>query len=152
GKELWQRPHKGYPAALVFFPADRQLLLATNDTQSSGPPVKITYLGSHLYLWDAATGQENRRWDGPKTGIGPAVLGPDGQTVPAGSRDGSIQVWETATGKELRQFPGRLGSACCLSRDGRVLATGGMDRHIRVWDVATGKERGASGGHDDSIT
>jgi WD40 repeat protein len=152
GKELWQRPHKGYPAALVFSPADRQLLLATNDIQSTGQPLKITYLGSHLHLWDAATGQEIRRWDGPKTGIGPALVAPDGKTVLAGNFDGAIQIWETATGKELRQFPGRLGTACCLSRDGKILATGGTDRHIRVWEVATGKERGVNGGHDDSIT
>jgi RNA polymerase sigma factor (sigma-70 family) len=151
GKELWQRPNKGYPAALDFSPTAKNLLLATNDVQMGGKLAQVTYLGSHIHILDATIGKEISHWDGPKAGLGAAVIGAESKTVLVGSYDRTVHVLDTATGKELRQFPANLANTCCLSQDGRILATPGTDHRIRVWEVATGKELGVSGGHDDPV-
>src|SRR5947209_1844312 len=37
------------------------------------------------------------------------VFSPDGKTVAAGAWDGSIRLWEVASGKEVLQFAGHKG-------------------------------------------
>jgi len=81
-------------------------------------------------------------------------------------QDGTIRVWEVATGKELRRF-GKGGnnnpvqgsitiagngavamvmqpqvfSGATLAPDRKMLATSGNDGTVRIWDVASGKEQ-----------
>jgi serine/threonine protein kinase len=66
----------------------------------------------------------------------------DGQRVLTSSQDGTVRLWDLATGKEVRRFPGNknYSNAAALSPDGRwVLASCG-DRNVRLWDAATDKE------------
>jgi WD40 repeat protein len=69
------------------------------------------------------------------------TFSPDGKLL-ASARDGSIKVWETATGKELRTLPGYLYNvASAVSfEDNRTLRFLGADRSLQLWDVTTGKE------------
>jgi hypothetical protein len=78
---------------------------------------------------------------------------PDGQTLVAGCWDGSIHLWEVATGRELRQFAGHKGwvKAIALSPDGKMLASVGKETEARLWDVGTGQELRRLVGHDRSI-
>jgi serine/threonine protein kinase len=68
---------------------------------------------------------------------------PDGSRLAcAGSEDGTISIWEVATGKKQRVLhsPKRKVRALAWSLDDRWLASSaGSD--VRVWDAATGKER-----------
>jgi RNA polymerase sigma factor (sigma-70 family) len=61
-------------------------------------------------LWDAATGQELRRfeWTAPLSGSGrfPVAVSPDG-TLVAAQKGGVLTVWDTATGKRLHEFKPR---------------------------------------------
>jgi WD40 repeat protein len=78
-----------------------------------------------------------------------AVL-PDGKTVLSACWDGSVHVWDMATGKEMRCFrrqikdtPERQGASlvsAVLSPDGRRLIGVENRGDIAVWDVATGRE------------
>src|SRR5262249_52012715 len=66
----------------------------------------------------------------------------DGALLVSQGQDGAIRLWETATGKELRQFdPPKIGvTALALSADGKQLAVSAIDGTIQLRDTATGKE------------
>src|SRR5690242_18900290 len=51
----------------------------------------------------------------------------DGQLLAGGAWDGSIRVWQSATGKEVRRFTGHQGPVrkVVFSRDGKTLASAG---------------------------
>jgi Tol biopolymer transport system component len=74
---------------------------------------------------------------------------PDGKTLLAGAWDGSIRLWDVATGEEVRQYVGHTGwvRSVAFSPDGKTFASGGKDKVIRLWETATGKELRRLEGH-----
>jgi RNA polymerase sigma factor (sigma-70 family) len=105
-----------------------------------------------IYLWDAATGKEIRRWLlGSECG-GCLAFSHDSKTLIAG--DGrTIHFWDIATGNEIRRILDHLGGSIfrlILAPDGRVLATQALteepkvgqgyhrDKTVHLWEVATG--------------
>jgi RNA polymerase sigma factor (sigma-70 family) len=100
-----------------------------------------------IQLWDLASGKPVQRFQvrpagpipGPQDGL---VLSPDGRlAAPGGSWAGSLPIWETSTGLELRTLAVSSGLvySVTLSADGRRLAAVTRDSSIRVIEVATGK-------------
>jgi RNA polymerase sigma factor (sigma-70 family) len=71
---------------------------------------------------------------------------PDGKKIAAVGAGRDITLWDSATGKEIHQFPnkGHQPHSLAFSPDGKFLATGGSA--CRLWDVATGKELRQIGG------
>ncbi|QRV82500.1 hypothetical protein RhiJN_10515 [Ceratobasidium sp. AG-Ba] len=68
-------------------------------------------------------------------------LSPNGKTVIAGLRNGTIQTWDAATGDAvLAPFHGHSGSVTCVavSPDGRQVVSASEDKTLRVWDAETG--------------
>src|SRR5207302_7838030 len=53
-----------------------------------------------------------------------------------------IQLWDAATGQELRQFVGHQQNIICfaLAPDGDMLASASNDKTVRIWRVATGEQ------------
>ena len=82
----------------------------------------------------------------PQDSVHGALLLPDGRVL-SWSDDGTLRVWDVATG-EGRALTGHdgLGHGALLLPDGRVLSWS-ADRTLRVWDVATGEGRALTG-HD----
>ena len=61
--------------------------------------------------------------------------------VATGSEEGTVRVWDAATGEELRRYPGQY---VAVAPDGRTLATWGTrvnrgDDKVQLWDAPTGK-------------
>ncbi len=86
-------------------------------------------------------------------GVESMAYSPDGTRVAAACQDGTVRLWEAATGKEIRAIPagGRVNSVA-FSLDGKSIAGGTMPMDpfhrrddkpmhgIKVWDAATGGE------------
>jgi WD40 repeat protein len=68
------------------------------------------------------------------------ALAPDGKTLAATGRN-VVQLWEVATGKELRRIEGPGGlTGLLFSPDGRTLAGRAGDGTLFLWAADTGKE------------
>jgi RNA polymerase sigma factor (sigma-70 family) len=117
------------------------------------PPSKNRQPGSNIALWDVAKQREVRQIEGHDDLVSSVVFSPDGQALASASEDGTVQIRETATGKERRRFLVPRGGtpAIALSTDGTLLAVAGADARIRLWDIATGKERARFSDHPGAV-
>jgi WD40 repeat protein len=94
---------------------------------------------------------ETARLEGHTNDVEALCLLPDGRLA-SGSWDGTIRLWNVATGTETARLEGHTNSvhALCLLPDGR-LASGSGDNTIRLWDLATDTETAHLEGHTNSV-
>jgi WD40 repeat protein len=76
-----------------------------------------------------------------------------GRRIASGSQDGTVRVWDAATGGEISCLRGHERGVTSVSFDptGRRIASGSQDRTVRVWDAATGAEISCLRGHADWV-
>src|SRR5262249_9149163 len=82
------------------------------------------------------------RLEGPGKGVTAVAFAPDGKALVAGATDGTVRLWDVATGKEVRQLRGHEGAvfAVAFAPGGKAVGSGGQDGTVRLWDAARGKE------------
>jgi WD40 repeat protein len=88
-------------------------------------------------LWDLSTGRELKRTD-TKGRRGPVGFTPDGLrffAVDAISRPASVRIWETATGRIVREIQNDVASQLAFSRDNATLLING-----NLFDVESGRK------------
>ncbi|MCI0682767.1 MAG: hypothetical protein L0Y71_11760 [Gemmataceae bacterium] len=95
---------------------------------------------------------EHKKCEGHFAPVYGGAFSPDGKKAVSASADGSLRVWDTKTGKELRRLDGHSGRVWCaaFAPDGRRIASGGFDGSVRIWDLATGRETRRFN-HDDYV-
>jgi WD40 repeat protein/serine/threonine protein kinase len=78
----------------------------------------------------------------------------DGERVAAAGGDGTIRIWDLASGQVLQTLRGhdRYVFSVAFSPDLEHLASASADRTIRVWNLATGKEVFQKPGHPGDYT
>ena len=93
-----------------------------------------------LRLWEVATGERLRIFEGHTNEIYSVSFSPDGLTLASGSVDGTLRLWEVATGQPLRTIDGHMGSVwgISFSPNGLTLATANTDKSVSLWEVSTG--------------
>ena len=74
---------------------------------------------------------------------------PEGEQLASASADGTVRVWDVATGEVRHTFEGRTDwvQSIVWSPDGRTLAATAPDDRIRLWDVGAGRTFRALRGH-----
>ncbi|KAJ2775137.1 hypothetical protein IWQ56_000251 [Coemansia nantahalensis] len=67
----------------------------------------------------------------------------NGAAVASASRDGSVKIWDGASGRCVRTIDrahdGRPATAAVLSPDARHVLTAGLDSCVRLWDASSGR-------------
>jgi len=118
----------GLPAAALKGGAPAKRHAARTDRQGDDlPPRAVARLGT-LRLRQA----ESVLW---------VTLSPDGKTVASSTYEGTVRLWDAATGKERLSLVKQDGIIfqVAFSPDGKLLAWSGSGK-MRLWDLATGKQ------------
>jgi WD40 repeat protein/uncharacterized caspase-like protein len=86
------------------------------------------------------------------------VFSPDARLLATGTfRSSTIKLWETATGRELRNLSSGTQSTMSMSpyiafsRDSRLVAAAAGDNSVRIWDVTSGRELQSLAGSQGSL-
>lgn len=136
--------------AVAFDPKSRYVLTAGNDQRAT--------------LWaiapepEISEEQEMLQFTGHNSEVLSTAFSPDGQSVVTGGsstllkdlfgwkadelRPGSVKLWDSNTGAEIREFTGHTTSvhALAFSPDGQYLLGGTDDGTTRLWEVSSGRE------------
>jgi len=82
------------------------------------------------------------------------AFSPTGDRLATGHYDGTIRIWDTATGDLLGTYPSEgVIQSLAFSPDGRVIASGHsyQDNNIRLWDADTGQLLRTLDGHTHAV-
>jgi WD40 repeat protein len=91
--------------------------------------------------------------DGHSAAVNCCAWSPDGARLLSVSDDGTLRVWDSASGRELLTLQGHTNwvRACAWSPDSARLLSGSYDQTLRVWDSASGRELLTLQGHTDWV-
>ena len=77
----------------------------------------------------------------------------DGVHVVTGGKDGTVKVWEVATGRLLRTIDAHslMVVTVAVSPDGAYIVSGGFDDQVKLWHAVTGEHLRTFAGHKGTI-
>ncbi|KAK2606149.1 WD domain protein [Conoideocrella luteorostrata] len=70
-------------------------------------------------------------------------ISPNGKFIASASADGTLKLWDAATGAHIDTLVGHMAGVSCLAwtPDSNTLASGSDDKVIRLWDRVTGRPK-----------
>ncbi|RKU05486.1 hypothetical protein C6501_19725 [Candidatus Poribacteria bacterium] len=122
---------KGRIHQVKYFPDGKRLAVATS-------------IG--IWIYDVQTGEALDLLTGHTEPVKTIVFSPDGETFASGSKDNTIRLWDTRTGKlkstyvayKRQKGVARGVNLLAFSPSGKTLASNGDIWVIKIWDLLTG--------------
>lgn len=132
--------HAGHVWAISFSPDGRYLC-------SAGKAIKV---------WDLEADRPLDRLTDDGAKIIHVDFSPDGRTLASGSAQGTVKLWDVATGHEIDTWsahPGQAVACVAFSPDGSILASAGgvAVPEVKFWDVETRRLGHTLRGHTGPI-
>jgi DNA-binding beta-propeller fold protein YncE len=133
---------EGRAARVAFSPDGKKIALAF--VEDAGMRLKDTAGGEGRLL----------TWEGRPADF--VAFSPDGARILTDSPDGTVRIWDVASGRPIAQFtkPGTGLPAAAFSPDGSriVIVIGANDGKVRILDIATAREIAVLEGHESGVT
>ena len=126
------------PLSLATHPATAPPQRTPRPPAAATVPPQVTPLGTLLLTLTAHT-----------SSVALVAWSPVGQRLASASDDGTMRLWDGATGQPQATLRGHTEkvNAMVWSPDGRQLASASDDRTVRLWDGATGQPQVTLRGH-----
>jgi WD40 repeat protein len=139
GREVrrWPTDHFGGASRVAFSPDDKVLLTTAGHAGNA----------RHIGLWDVSTGKAMHPQIGHNATITGIALSRDGKSLASTSWDGTLRLWDPATGLQRKQIKAEASKpfhCVAFAPDGKTLVTGAQkgldDLLLQMWDAESCKE------------
>lgn len=107
-----------------------------------------------MWIWRVADAKLLSTMNGHTAEVTSLSFSRDGKTLASASEDGTVRVWDTATGHPRRTIAAaHAGGATsvAVAPDGKHVASGGKDKTVKLWSVATGQLAQTLSGHTEEL-
>jgi WD40 repeat protein/tRNA A-37 threonylcarbamoyl transferase component Bud32 len=106
-----------------------------------------------IHLRELLSGGRHLRLKGHRKGVLALGFSPDGRRLVSGSLDGTLRVWDTATGEELIVLTRDREPVLAVSFDagGDRILSGHLDGTLTVWDPVNGVAIETTWGHTAAV-
>ncbi|MGD0584055.1 MAG: caspase family protein [Bacteroidales bacterium] len=112
-------------------------------------------LDMKMKLIEIDTGEEIRTFIGhaDETLINSINFNGAGDRFITAGQDGSVRIWDMASGLQVKRLKAHLGGASCATFDqsGKFIVTGGDDFMVRLWDATSGEMVSEFAGHRGGV-
>jgi WD40 repeat protein len=139
-------------AGPMSFSADCRWLATSAYKLRHGPDGQPLQTPVRIQIWNLADRKLLRDWETTEPHLMTLQVAKGGQTVVGGFHNGTVCVWDAATGKERLRFKHPHESPTNIfiriSTDGKLAATAHFHASpVLLWDLASGKKVGEVRGH-----
>lgn len=119
-----------YPFQRVAFSADGTLLMTSGNCE----------FGRRVQIWNVLSQEEQIRLQGLSYHVSSFGFSPDNKRIALAFRNGSVWVWNMATGTSTHELDiglyGDYARSVAFSQDGQLLALASTNSPVRIWDVS----------------
>ena len=109
--------------------------------------------GQHGQLWDIASGQLLKTFEGHSDEVLAVAFSGDGRQALSGSKDKTLRLWDLETGQPVKTFEGHADAvtSAALSSDGGRALSASRDKTVKLWDAASGQLLKTFEGHSGEV-